>query len=109
PAFAGERVPTLAEVLAFVEGRPPLGATIEAKGEGTGPVIARAVLGSPARGRLSICSFDPVELRAAAAIAPGMPRVFIADRNRPDADLLAETLAASASACNVPLDWCTPE
>ncbi len=58
PRFAGECIPTLAGFLRWLVARPPLGATIEAKGAGSGAAIAAAILASPARPRLSICSFS---------------------------------------------------
>jgi len=104
-AFAGERVPTLEAVLGFVEGEPRLGATVEAKGEATGQVIARAIAASPARDRISVCSFDAAELRAARASAPEVPRILILDRDVPGADAVALAHAAGATGVNVPLEW----
>ncbi|HET7027499.1 MAG TPA: glycerophosphodiester phosphodiesterase family protein [Candidatus Limnocylindrales bacterium] len=106
PGFAGELVPTLDEVLVFLAERPDLGATIEAKGSGTAVPIAAAALASPATARLSICSFDGDELRAAAKAAPALPRLLIVDRDRPGDDPLAAAIGAAATGVNVPLDWC---
>ena len=47
PRFAGEPVPTLAGMVRWLEARPFLGATIEAKGIGTGDRIARTIAASP--------------------------------------------------------------
>lgn len=109
PAFAGERIPTLAGLLGWIEARPALGAMIEAKGPGTGTAIARAIAVSPARDRLSICSFEAVELRAAAEADPGIPRVLIVDRDAPGADPLALARDALATGINLPWAWCDPE
>jgi glycerophosphoryl diester phosphodiesterase len=105
PEFAGQRIPTLREVMSFVVTRPSLGATIEAKGAGSGTVIAAAIARSPGRSRLSACSFDPDELRAIAGALPNLPRLLIVDRDHPEADLVVEARAALATGVNVPLDW----
>jgi glycerophosphoryl diester phosphodiesterase len=106
PAFAGEHVPLLAEVLVLVESLPRLGATIEAKGAGTGAAIARAIRRSPAATRLSVCSFEPSELVAAAAFAPEVPRLLILDRDDPTVHPIAAAGSASATGVNVPAEWC---
>ena len=105
--YRGERIPTLDGLLAWLAKRPGLGATIEAKGPGTGGPIARAIRASRNRSDCSICSFSPDELRAAAAVDPSIPRMLIADRDEPDADLFALAVAAGAAALNVPIDWLT--
>lgn len=105
--YRGERVPTLDGFLAWLADRPGLGATIEAKGAGTGGAIARAIGASRNRSDCSICSFSPDELRAAAGVEPSIPRMLIVDRDEPDADLLALAVAAGAGAVNVPIDWLT--
>ncbi len=109
PAFTDERMPTLTGLLAWLEARPTLGATIEAKGPGTGALIARAIKASPARARLSVCSFEAVELRAAAHAAAEVPRLLIVDRDAPDADLFALARDALATGINLPSAWCDPE
>jgi glycerophosphoryl diester phosphodiesterase len=106
PAFEGERIPLLDEVLSLIGGTTGLGATIEAKGPSTGAVIATAVRRSPVAGRLSICSFEPSELLAAAAEAPEVPRLLILDRDDPTADPIAAARAANATGVNLPVDWC---
>ncbi|HEU4672233.1 MAG TPA: glycerophosphodiester phosphodiesterase family protein [Candidatus Limnocylindrales bacterium] len=104
--FRGERVPLLAEVLAFVERQAELGATIEAKGPGTGRVIAAAIGRSPAASRLSVCSFVAAELIEAATIDPELPRILILDRDEPTVDPIAAARAANATGVNLPVDWC---
>ncbi len=107
PAFAGERIPTLAAVLALVESRPAVGAAVEAKGAGTGAAIAAAIAASPARARLSICSFEGRELVGAATVAPEIPRILIVDRDQPQVDLARTASQVDATGVNVPLEWCT--
>jgi glycerophosphoryl diester phosphodiesterase len=109
PPFRGERIPTLDGFLAWLAERPRLGATIEAKGPGSGAVIARAIGASPKLGDCSICSFSADELRAAAAVAPAIPRMLIVDRDEPAVDFVAVARAAATGAVNVPADWLTGE
>ena len=104
--FAGERIPTLAQTLAWIEAHPGVGATIEAKGLATGAPVARSIATSPARDRLSVCSFDAAELRAAESVDAGIPRLLIVDRDLPAVDLLAVALAAGATGINLPWTWC---
>jgi glycerophosphoryl diester phosphodiesterase len=110
PRFGGERIPTLDAFLAWLGERQGLGATIEAKGAGTGAVIAEAIraIGPGAiRDACSICSFSADELRAAAAVGPPIPRMLIVDRDEPDADAVLLAREAMATAINVPVDWLT--
>jgi glycerophosphoryl diester phosphodiesterase len=111
-AFRGERIPTLDGFLDWLAERPGLGATIEAKGPGSGAVIARSIATSRSRrtrDACSICSFSADELRAAAAVDPSIPRMLIVDRDDPDADPLELTAAAGVTAVNVPMGWLTAE
>jgi glycerophosphoryl diester phosphodiesterase len=108
PAFRGERMPTLDGFLAWLGERSGLGATIEAKGAGTGPVIARAIraLGAGStRDACSICSFAADELRAVAAVEPSIPRMLIVDRDERGADATVLAREAMATAINVPVGW----
>ncbi len=107
PTFTGERIPTLDSFLAWLARSPGLGATIEAKGAGTGVPVARAILASPARDDCSICSFSSDELRAAAAVGPSIPRMLIVDRDDRSTDPIDAARQASATAINVPFDWLT--
>jgi glycerophosphoryl diester phosphodiesterase len=109
PAFEGERIPTLDGFLDWLAERPRPGATIEAKGTGTGAPITRAIAASANRRDCSICSFSASELRAAAAFDPSIPRMLIVDRDDPDDDLVALAVAARAGAVNVPIEWLTGE
>jgi glycerophosphoryl diester phosphodiesterase len=103
--FRGQRIPTLDGFLAWLAEQPGLGATIEAKGLGTGAVIARAIGASPIRGACSICSFSADELRAAAAVNRSLPRMLIVDRDKPDSDPVELATAAGATAVNIPIEW----
>jgi glycerophosphoryl diester phosphodiesterase len=106
--FRGERIPTLDGFLAWLGARPGLGATIEAKGPGSGAVIARAIRtirSRSARQACSICSSSPDELRAACAVEPDIGRMLILDRDEPDADGVALAREATATAINVPVEW----
>lgn len=108
--FAGARIPTLDGLLAWLVERPDLGATIEAKGPGSGAVIAQAIKNRarrPAGEAWSTCSFSADELRAVARVEPSIPRMLIVDRDRPDADPLGLARNATASAVNVPVEWLT--
>lgn len=107
--FRGERIPTLGGFLAWLVERPGLGATIEAKGPGSGAPIARAIAAIPDWSEAPICSFSADELRAAAAVAPAIPRMLIVDRDEPDADPVELAAAAGAGGVNVPIDWLTAE
>jgi glycerophosphoryl diester phosphodiesterase len=106
--FRGERIPMLEGFLAWLGERPGLGATLEAKGAGSGAVIARAiqVIGARStREACSICSFSAHELRAAAAVEPQIARILIVDRDEREIDGVVLARAAMATAINVPVDW----
>jgi glycerophosphoryl diester phosphodiesterase len=108
--FAGASIPTLDGFLAWLDERPGLGATIEAKGPGSGAAIAHAIKERgrrPAGEDCSTCSFSVDELRAAARVDLSIPRMLIVDRHQPDADPLVLARDAAASAVNVPVEWLT--
>ncbi len=95
--FGGERIPTLDAFLAWIEGVPPLGAILEAKGPGTGGSLAVRIAASPAAARLAICGFSAVELRAARAARPDVVTVLLLDSDDLAAGPALElTLAALA-------------
>jgi glycerophosphoryl diester phosphodiesterase len=106
--FSHEPIPTLDEFLAWLASRPGLGATLEAKGPGSGAAIGHAVAMAASRDHCSICSFSAPELRAAAEVEPTIPRLLILDRDRPDDDPIVSARHASATAVNVPFDWLSP-
>jgi glycerophosphoryl diester phosphodiesterase len=105
PRFASERIPRVREVLAWLETLPVTGATLEAKGAGSGARLARMISVSHIATRLSICSFEAIELREAAALAPAAARILIVDRDEPGPDLLAAAREAQATGVNVPWEW----
>lgn len=103
-------VPTVQEVMGWLDAHPGVGATFEAKAPGTGGPLARAIAGSPVRPNVSICSFEAAELRAAGAADPALALMLIVDRDLPDADatpaeLVGRGVAAGATAINVAPRW----
>ena len=106
PVYAGEHVPTLDEVLSWVELDAPedFGLIIEAKGEGTGADIGRAVATSSASDRLAICSFSAEELMA----APDAFTVLLFEPWKPWGDPLETMLAARVRGADVPWQWDEP-
>ena len=105
PRFAGERIPRVSEVLSWLETLPETGATFEAKGAGSGARLAQLISASHFAPRLSICSFEAIELREAAAVAPAVARILIVDRDEPGTDLRAAARDAQATGVNVPWEW----
>ena len=113
PAFAGERLPTLADAAAFSLAQPgghwinlelkPSPGTEEL----TGRVVAREVLrlwDERPRQLPLLTSFRPVALAGARSAAPGLPRGLLIDRlpdDRSDQDWLS--LAADLGCCAVVL------
>jgi glycerophosphoryl diester phosphodiesterase len=81
---------------------------IEAKGPATGAPLAVAIQAAGLAARVAICAFDPGELRAAAAAVPGIARMLIVDRDRPDDDPIALARACAATIVNVPWTWLEP-
>lgn len=97
--FAGERVPTLADVLRRFAGRTEL--LLELKPDGEPPARVRALVeavASTVRGRARILCFDPRVLRVVARIAPRLPRVRNIDV-RPDDPAIGRVLADVAALC----------
>jgi len=107
--FRGQRIVTLGEFLAWIEDRAPLGAVIEAKADGTGAEIARAIAASPAAPNLSICSFKPAELAAAKATVSEVPCVLLFEANRPVADPVERVRACGADGADLSWQWLTAE
>ncbi|MFI2105141.1 glycerophosphodiester phosphodiesterase [Isoptericola sp. NPDC019693] len=99
--FAGQRVPTLTEVLALVERHPGLGILCEFKGRWSAEDLAvpmRVLDGAGLEGRLVVQGFDPVTVAALRDVAPGVPRSLLVEHPRADLPgLLAELDAAAVS------------
>jgi glycerophosphoryl diester phosphodiesterase len=106
PAYEGERIPTLDEVLAWVEDEAPpgFGLVIEAKGPGTGQPVAGAIRASAAADRLALCSFSIEEL----AVGPDIFTVLLFEPWKPWGDPVATMLAAGVAAADVPWQWDEP-
>jgi glycerophosphoryl diester phosphodiesterase len=110
PRYRGEQIPTVDGFVAWLGERPGLGATLEAKGAGSGAVIASAIVAiedRATREACSICSFSEVELRAAAAVEPSIARMLIVGRDGPDPDAAGIAREAMATAINLPVEWLT--
>jgi glycerophosphoryl diester phosphodiesterase len=108
PRYAGERIPTLEEVLAWVEGAS-IGLIIEAKGAGTGGDIAARIVVSAARERLAICSFSADELRAAGAVAAEVLTVLLFEPVMPWGDPVDIIRDCGARGADVPWQWDEPD
>lgn len=101
PEFAGQRIPTLAEVLDLVAARPGLDVLCEYKGVWTAEDVAvtmRVVAESGLRGRLVVQGFAPTTVAALRDVAPQVPRSLLVEHPRADlAELLDELDAAAVS------------
>jgi glycerophosphoryl diester phosphodiesterase len=73
----GEAIPSLREALAFARGRLLVQIEIK-KGARVGPVV-NAVRATRTAGGVIVASFERAILREAAALAPAIPRMLIAD------------------------------
>ncbi len=83
PAFAGERVPLLADVLA--ETPPSLLVNVELKCEelddrGLTAAALRVISDAGAEGRVLLSSFNPLCLARAKALRPSLPRALLFER-----------------------------
>jgi glycerophosphoryl diester phosphodiesterase len=103
--FAGQRILTLEEFLAWIEGRPPFGALIEAKSDGVGADIARAIAASPSKPYLSICSFKSGEIAAAKQAVPEVPAYLLFRRQWPVKDPVRRLRRCGADGADVPWQW----
>jgi glycerophosphoryl diester phosphodiesterase len=81
PAFAGERIPTLDEVLEACAGRARVFVELKAGG---GAALVQAALAALARApaEAAIISFDPEIVRLVAAQAPDVPLGLLVSRQR---------------------------
>ncbi|MEJ8277316.1 glycerophosphodiester phosphodiesterase [Pseudonocardia spirodelae] len=103
PAFAGERIPTLAEFAGRLDGRA--GLLLELKDPALHPGIEEAVAGEPAlaRAQAVVQSFDHDAVARYAGAAPGAPtgRLF---GTRPTAAQLDDAAAAGIDQINPSVD-----
>lgn len=99
PEFAGQRIPTLAEVLRLVADRPGLDVLCEYKGawsaEDVG-VTLRVVADSGLEDRLVVQGFDPTTVAALRDVAPQVPRSLLVEHGRDDLFALLSELGAAA-------------
>lgn len=101
PQFAGERLPTLAEVMAFCA-RHDCALNLELKpapgdARRTGATVAEQILrGWRGTGAPLLTSFEPAALEAAAAVAPDLPRGLLLERFAADWRATAQRLACVA-------------
>jgi glycerophosphoryl diester phosphodiesterase len=102
PAFAGEPIPSLDAIAAFMR-RNGLALNIEIKPtpgveEATGVAVGLACLRlwGPAPGRLLLSSFRPESLKGARHSAPGVPRALLLDRLWPGWWDQAQSLGCAA-------------
>ncbi|MFY0635675.1 MAG: phosphodiesterase [Vannielia sp.] len=85
----GEGIPTLAEVLALVEGRVPLLIEIKDQDGALGPDVGRleratAEVLKGYRGDVALMSFNPHSMAAMAEALPDVPRGLVTDDYRPE-------------------------
>ncbi len=103
--FAGERIPTLEEVLAAVKGRCAL--NIELKAEGVESEVCKLMREYGAIGTSIVSSFDWDSLARARRIEPAL-RIGVLAEEKPEA-MLAEAIATGALAVNPRFDLATEE
>lgn len=104
--FAGQRVPTLEEVLALVERHPGLGVLCEYKGTWTAEEVAvtmRVVAASGLEDRLVVQGFAPATVAALREAAPRVPRSLLLEHPREDLAALLDELEAAAVSPGAPL------
>lgn len=83
PVYAGERVPLLSDVLAFLQSRPTIGLVLEIKDDWpAGPLerVLDAVSAPFLDGRLVVESFSVATMAAARDLAPQLRRDLLIDR-----------------------------
>jgi glycerophosphoryl diester phosphodiesterase len=105
-AFAGERIPTLVEVLSMRD-RPPL-VNVEIKPPGEPPQAVRAVLAAvisalrqtDTMAAVLISSFDPRVLAQCAALPPPRPAIGVLTSPAPDEALLERCRRLGAFSCH---------
>ncbi|MFB7798299.1 glycerophosphodiester phosphodiesterase [Isoptericola sp. NPDC056134] len=106
PEFAGQRIPTLAEVLDVVARHPGLGVLCEYKGRWSADDVAvtMRVLDDPGMdGRLIVQGFDPETVAALRDVAPQVPRSLLVEHPREGLPALLAALHAAAVSPGVAL------
>lgn len=103
-AGAGERIPTLDEVIELVAGRVAI--NVELKGKGTAEPVARCIAGQPA-GAILVSSFEHAELRRFRSVAPDAWVAPLFDR--PSSRMFEVAEALSAWSINVSKKFATAE
>lgn len=98
PDFAGlhvgERIPTLAEVLAVPKARLMLELKTTKRPETMARKVVEAVHQAGAQGRVAIASFDACVLGAVQALAPQLPRIGLAESMPQVYDMLGRNVTA---------------
>lgn len=95
PAFAGQRVPTIDEVVTFLVTRPRIDLLLEVKGEWTADEVARAtdpLLVAGLAPRVVAQSFEPATVAALREAAPALRRGLLVEADSPDLDAVAADL-----------------
>lgn len=113
PRFAGTRVPTLEQAIAcwlrldqqaMIELKSGPGQDAERLGRAAATTVRRCWRGAPPM----FISFDAAALRAAAAVAPQVPRALLLDQPWPD-DWLERMRAAQSSGLDIEHSMATRE
>lgn len=94
-----ERIPRLAEVLALTRRRALVQIELK-RGSAVAPVL-RAVRAAAAADWVVLASFDPALVRAAARLAPAIPRMLISEGGSGPEKLLRQMAAVGASGLSV--------
>lgn len=97
PAFAGERIPELEELLDLVRGKLVLCVEVKA-GEGIAEAIRERVDARDMRASIVIFSFLPQQIAAAKAAMPDVPAVLLTSRTDSTPDAIDRALAVGADA-----------
>ncbi|CAM3718039.1 glycerophosphodiester phosphodiesterase [Isoptericola cucumis] len=106
PRFAGQRVPTLAEVLGLVRERRGMDVLCEYKGAWTADQVAVTLQEVEAAGlvdRFMVQSFEAPTIAALRDVAPEVPRSLLVEVDRPDLVARAAALDAAAVSLAAPL------
>jgi glycerophosphoryl diester phosphodiesterase len=92
-------IPRLADVLRLTRGRAVVQIELKA-GVPVGPVVG-AIRSARAEAGVILASFSPTLVRAAARLAPAIPRMLISDGNRPPATLARQLSSLHAGGLSV--------